>query len=158
MIEAVERGSAGPRRRPARPAADLSAARPPHPRLAARSCLGLSAEETYEIDAPVDGAALMELANWPGLEHLKNADWPPQPPRDLLGADNLWDALADRDVLLFHPYESFEPVVRLVELAADDPAVLAIKQTLYRTSGDSPIVRALGRAARTARKSPCWWS
>ena len=94
----------------------------------------------------------MELANWPGFEQLKNVDWPPQPPRDLLGSDDLFETLADHDVLLFHPYESFEPVVRLVEQAADDPDVLAIKQTLYRTSGNSPIVRALGRAAQNGKE------
>ena len=114
--------------------------------------LHLGPEETYEVDAPLDGSALMELGNWPGFERLKNVDWPPQPPRDLLGTDNLWDTLLDHDVLLFHPYESFEPVVRLVEQAADDPEVLAIKQVLYRTSGDSPIVRALGRAAQNGKE------
>lgn len=112
----------------------------------------LSPEEIYEIDAPLDAAALMEIANWSGFEQFKNVDWTPQPPRDLIGTDDLWEALLDHDVLLFHPYESFEPVVRLVEQAADDPQVLAIKQTLYRTSGNSPIVRALGRAAQSGKE------
>ena len=112
----------------------------------------LQPEEVYEIDSTLDGAALMELANWPGFEQLKNVEWPPQPPRDLLGSDDLFETLADHDVLLFHPYETFEPVVRLIEQAADDPSVLAIKQTLYRTSGNSPIVRALGRAAQSGKE------
>jgi len=112
----------------------------------------LQPEEVYEMDSALDGAALMELANWPGFEQLKNVDWPPQPPRDLLGSDDLFETLTDHDVLLFHPYESFEPVVRLIEQAADDPSVLAIKQTLYRTSGNSPIVRALGRAAQSGKE------
>ena len=72
---------------------------------------------------------------------------------DLLGgSDNLFDTICKGDVLLSHPYESFEPVIRLVDSAADDPDCLAIKQTLYRTSGDSPMVKALARAAANGKE------
>jgi len=151
MLDAVERAVLARQRRPpvrlqVSPAADPSI----------RAWLGelvkLESEEVYEMDSTLDAAALMELANWPGFEQLKNVDWPPQPPRDLLGSDDLFEALVDRDVLLFHPYEAFDPVVQLIEQAADDSNVLAIKQTLYRTSGNSPIVRALGRAAQSGKE------
>jgi polyphosphate kinase len=151
MLEAVERAVLARQRRPpvrlqVSPAAD------PRIRAWLDGLLKLQPDEVYEMDSACDGAALMELANWPGFEQLKNVEWPPQPPRDLLGSDDLFETLVDRDVLLFLPYESFEPVVRLIEQAADDPNVLAIKQTLYRTSGNSPIVRALGRAAQSGKE------
>ena len=111
-------------------------------------------EDVYEIDGMVDASALMEIATRRGFDELKVDDWPPQPPMDLaaVGEDDLWTTLGDHDVLLMHPYESFEPVVKLIELAADDPGVLAVKQTLYRTSGDSPIIRALERAAKNGKQ------
>ena len=109
--------------------------------------LELRKDDVYEVAGPLDTAALMELVSRPGYDDLRTPDWPAQSPRDLVGADDLRAALEDRDVLLFHPYESFSPVVDLVDQAADDPQVLAIKMTLYRTSGDSPIVKALERAA-----------
>jgi polyphosphate kinase len=151
MLEAVEQAVLTRQRRPAvrlqiTPAAD------PRIRAWLDALLKLAAEEVYEIDAILDAAPLMELANWPGFEKLKNVEWLPQPPRDLIGCDDLFEAVVDHDVLLFHPYEVFDPVVRLVEQAADDPNVLAIKQTLYRTSGNSPIVRALGRAAQNGKE------
>ena len=151
LLEAVEQAVLTRQRRPpvrlqVSPAAD------PRIRAWLDELVKLQPEEVYEMDSTLDGAALMELANWPGFEQLKNVDWPPQPPRDLLGSDDLFETLADHDVLLFHPYETFEPVVRLIEQAADDPNVLAIKQTLYRTSGNSPIVRALGRAAQSGKE------
>jgi polyphosphate kinase len=151
MLEAVERAVLTRQRRPpvrlqVSPAAD------PRIRAWLDGLAKLQPEEIYEMDSTLDGAALMELSGWPGFEPLKNVEWTPQPPRDLLGSDDLFEAVANHDVLLFHPYETFEPVVRLIEQAADDPHVLAVKQTLYRTSGNSPIVRALGRAAQNGKE------
>jgi polyphosphate kinase len=114
--------------------------------------LKLNDDDVYEVDGPQEAAALWEIANRPGFDDLKIDDWPPQTPHDLIGADDLWQTMQDHDVLLYHPYESFDPVVKLAEQAAEDPQVLAIKQTLYRTSGDSPIVRALARAAQNGKE------
>jgi polyphosphate kinase len=150
-LEAVERAVLTRQRRPA---VRLQISPRPDRRIKGwlDATLQLGPDEVYEIETPLDSAALMEIANWPGYEHLKYTDWPPQPPRDLMGDEDLSEALLDHDVLLFHPYESFDPVVQLVEQAADDPSVLAIKQTLYRTSGNSPIVKALGRAAQNGKE------
>ena len=114
--------------------------------------LGVPPEGIYQIEGLLDATALMDLANRRGFDALRFPDWPPQPPQDLAGADDLWTAVQDHDALLFHPYERFDPVVQLLELAAEDAGVLAIKQTLYRTSGDSPIIRALERAARNGKQ------
>jgi polyphosphate kinase len=114
--------------------------------------LGISGESVVEVDGLLDATALMELATRPGLDALRVPDWPPQPPRDLLGTPDLWSAIQDHDVLLFLPYESFDPVLTLLGEAADDPAVLAIKVVLYRTSGDSAIIRALERAGRNGKQ------
>ncbi|MBN1766143.1 MAG: polyphosphate kinase 1 [Sedimentisphaerales bacterium] len=114
--------------------------------------LQLRSEEVYEIDGMLDATSLMEIVTRPGSEEIKDPDWPPQPARDLIGQDDLWQAIQDHDIMLFHPYESFDPVIHLVTLAAEDPDVLAIKQTLYRTSGDSPIIKALEQAAQSGKQ------
>jgi len=114
--------------------------------------LKLDEEAVYETDGPLEAAALMEIVNRPDFDDLKIDQWPPQTPQDLIGVEDIWEAIHSRDVLLMHPYESFDPVVQLVERAAEDPNVLAVKQTLYRTSGDSPIVRALARAAQKGKE------
>jgi polyphosphate kinase len=140
------------RRRRAPVRVTLSAQPDPRLRKWLTDWLKLGEEAVYEIDGPLEASALMELVNRRGFDDLKIEDWPPQMPRDLIGFDDLREAIQDHDVLMFHPYESFDPVVQLVEQAADDPQTLAIKQTLYRTSGDSPIIRALARAAQNGKE------
>jgi polyphosphate kinase len=107
--------------------------------------------DIFQTSAPLDLAAFMSLADLAGFESLKYEPWPPQPSPDIDQGEKLFDILARRDVLLYHPYESFDPVLRLVEEAAADPDVLAIKQILYRTSRNSPIVAALARAAQRGK-------
>lgn len=100
---------------------------------------------------PLDLADFMSLTSLHGFEHLKAESWQPQASVLVDPTVSLFQTLSDHSVLLYHPYESFEPVVRLIEEAAEDPDVLAIKQTLYRTSKDSPIVEALIRAAENGK-------
>lgn len=116
------------------------------------STLRLLRHDVYEIDGLLDARALMQLIDIPPVQDLCAGEWPPQEPADLIGAEELWPAIQERDVMLFHPYERFDPVVELVQTAAEDPAVLAIKQTLYRTSGQSPVVGALARAAENGKE------
>jgi len=151
LLQAVEEAVLARRRRAA-VRLELSAGADPRIEKWLADWLRIQPDQVYETQGMLGAAALMELVNRPGFEALKAADWPPQPPRDLIGADDLWAALQDHDVLLLHPYESFEPVVRLLQQAAEDPQVLAIKQTLYRTSGDSPIVAALAQAAENGKE------
>jgi polyphosphate kinase len=112
----------------------------------------LRQEDIYEIDGLLGASAIMQLPDLLPSKKLKAPDWSPQQPQDLLGSEDLWTTLQEQDVLLFHPHESFEPVMKLVQDAANDPNVLAIKQTLYRTSGTSPIVRSLAEAARNGKE------
>lgn len=109
--------------------------------------------EVYEVPGPIDLRALMALVQIPGFGQLRDATFSPHPPRGLHRSSDgrLFDQIAQGDVMLHHPYESFQPVIQFVAAAARDPQVLAIKQTLYRTSGDSPIVRALIEAAENGK-------
>lgn len=116
-----------------------------------QTALELDDDSVYAIPGPLDLAAFMRLTDSQGFDHLKFESWPPIPSPQLDPAESLFTAIARRDVLLYHPYESFDPVVRLLEEAADDPEVLAIKQTLYRTSPRSPIIAALKRAAQNGK-------
>ncbi len=107
--------------------------------------------EVYRVDGMLDLTALAELARLPGKDALRDPPFTPRQALSLLRGDSLFAEIADRDVLLHHPFDSFDPVVDFIQSAAEDPHVLAIKQTLYRTSGDSPIVKALMLAAENGK-------
>lgn len=109
--------------------------------------LDVPSRDVYAVAGPPDLAAYMRLTELQGFEDLKNEPWTPHPSPDVDLKFSIFDILSRRDVLLYQPFDSFDPVVRLVDEAADDPDVLAIKQILYRTSRKSPIVAALARAA-----------
>jgi len=131
---------------------EISARPDPRIRQWLSSTLRLLHHDIYEIDGLLDARALMQLIDIPPVQGLRAGDWFPQEPADLIGAEELWPAIRERAVMLFQPYERCDPVIEMVQNAADDPAVLAIKQTLYRTSGDSPVVRALARAAENGKE------
>lgn len=109
--------------------------------------------EIYRVPGPLDLTGLGDLIKIPGREVLRDPPFVPQPARGhgQRGAEDLFAAIRRQDILLHHPYDSFEPVVEFVSRAAADPNVLAVKQTLYRTSGDSPITRALIQAAEKGK-------
>lgn len=115
------------------------------------SGLEVESEEIYDIPGPLNLSALMSLTSLHGFESAKAEPWTPQISPHLQASENIFKVLSQRSILLYHPYESFEPVLRLLEQAAVDPDVLAIKQTLYRTSKDSPIIKALARAAENGK-------
>ncbi len=108
--------------------------------------------EVYRIPGPLDLTAMMELVKAPDRDELRDPPFSPQLPRGIRRrGDDLFALIARRDILLHHPYDSFDPVVDFISRAANDPRVLAIKQTLYRTSGDSPVTRALIQAAENGK-------
>jgi polyphosphate kinase len=109
--------------------------------------LRVDGEDLYIVPGPIDLAAFMQLSSVPGFDHLRYEPWPPQPSPLVHSETSMFDTIADHDVMLCAPFESYDPVVRFIEEAADDPDVLSIKQILYRTSRNSPIVAALKRAA-----------
>ena len=113
--------------------------------------LELQPQDVYACPGPVDLKAFMQLTSLAGFDELKYESWPPRPSPQVESNRPIFDVVSRKDVLLIHPFESFEPVVRLIDEAADDPDVLSIKQTLYRSSRESPIVAALARAAEKGK-------
>lgn len=108
--------------------------------------------DIYTLDGPLDLTFLARFAALDDYDHLRYPLIHPQPPQDLVGQSDLFEAIAKKDVMMFHPFESFDPVLHFINLAADDPDVLAVKQTLYRVGGNSPVVSALARAAENGKQ------
>ena len=114
--------------------------------------LSVSTEDIYEISGPLDLTFLMKMYGMSGFDHLKEPSYTPQPVPAFMNEDDIFTNIRKGDILLHHPYQTFDPVVNLVQKAAKDPDVLAIKQTLYRVSGHSPIVAALAEAAENGKQ------
>ena len=114
--------------------------------------LNITDSDIYRIDGPLDLTFLMKMYGSFGYEKLKTPKYTPAPVPELMNGKNIFEAIREGDILLHHPYQTFDPVVDFVRQAAKDPAVLAIKQTLYRVSGNSPIVAALAAAAENGKQ------
>ncbi|MBQ2744798.1 MAG: RNA degradosome polyphosphate kinase [Lachnospiraceae bacterium] len=114
--------------------------------------LNIHDDDVYKIHGPIDLTFLMKLYGTEGFEHLKNTPYEPQPHPDIDPEVSIFDSIKKADILLHHPYQSFDPVVDFVRQAAKDKDVLAIKQTLYRVSGNSPIIASLAEAAENGKQ------
>lgn len=114
--------------------------------------LAIKDDVIFSINGPLDLTFLMKLYGMDGFDHLKQKKWIPQSVPEFANEDDIFTNIKKGDIFLHHPYESFDPVVEFVKQAAVDPQVLAIKQTLYRVSGNSPIVAALAKAAENGKQ------
>ena len=114
--------------------------------------LEIEKPDLFRINGPLDLTVLMKMYGLPGFDRLKDAKHVPQPVPALMNQDGIFANIRKGDILLSHPYQTFDPVVEFVQAAAKDPDVLAIKQTLYRVSGNSPIIKALAEAADNGKQ------
>ncbi len=114
--------------------------------------LDLAPADVTRVPGMLDLTGLFQVHALPGFPDLRDPPFVPVPVKEFAQAPTLWAAIKAKDILLHHPYESFKYVVDFIEVAADDDRVLAIKQTLYRTSSDSPVVKALQRAADNGKQ------
>jgi len=116
-----------------------------------KALLRVGERDVYRVPGPVGLSDLMQLSNVSGFDQHLYPNWTPCVSPKLDPSESVFDTMKSQDVLLYHPYESFEPVLRLLSEAADDRDVVAIKQTLYRTSRNSPVVKSLMRAAENGK-------
>lgn len=109
-------------------------------------------EDIHYINGPLDLTFLMKMYKLEGFDDLKVAPYVPAPAKEMMTDEDIFTQIRRQDILLHHPYMSFDPVVDFVRQASRDPEVLAIKQTLYRVSGNSPIIAALAQAAENGKQ------
>ena len=114
--------------------------------------LNIHTDDIFAIGGPLDLTFLMKMYGLEGFDHLKAPKYVPQTNPAFLNDDDIFTNIRKGDILLHHPYESFDPVVDFIKKASKDPDVLAIKQTLYRVSGNSPIIAALAAAADNGKQ------
>ena len=114
--------------------------------------LQVNEEDIFKINGPLDLTFLSKFDKIDGFDNLRKNSYTPQPAKYLDDNNNLFEQIREHDILLHHPYETFEPVVNFVKLASKDPDVLAIKQTLYRVSSNSPIIASLAAAAENGKQ------
>ena len=115
----------------------------------------ITQDDVYPVDGPLAMKDLFAICGMKGFNHLKDLPWPPQPVPDMTRPSELFEKIAAEDRLMIHPYQSYDPVVDFVRAAAEDPQVIAIKQTLYRTSENSAIASALEQAALDGKHVTC---
>lgn len=113
---------------------------------------GLAPAELYQVNGPVNLTRLFSVTHLASHPHLQFPAFTPAIPKALQNSENIFQAISKQDILLYHPFESFTPVIDLLRHAAKDPYVLAIKQTLYRAGANSEIVDALVDAARNGKE------
>ncbi|MCR5590098.1 MAG: RNA degradosome polyphosphate kinase [Lachnospiraceae bacterium] len=114
--------------------------------------LSVRQDSIYRIPGPIDLTFLMKMYGIDGFDHLKREKYIPKPVKEINDGADIFEAIRNHDILMHHPYQSFDPVIDFVKSAAKDPDVLAIKQTLYRVSGNSPIIAALEEAAENGKQ------
>ncbi|MFC5049873.1 polyphosphate kinase 1 [Rubritalea spongiae] len=119
---------------------------------AVREITKAAPEQIYRLDGPLCLNDFMQIAFISGFDDLKAPSWEPQSSADIDYQNSIFEEIAKKDILLYHPYHSFDPVIRLIEEAASDPDVLAIKQVLYRTAKHSRVIDALIRAAENGKQ------
>ncbi len=120
-----------------------------------RQAVEVDAGDVYPINGPLALSDLFAISGMKGFNHIKDTPWPPQPVPELGRRSEIFDKISASDRVLIHPYQSYQPVIDFVRAAAEDPQVIAIKQTLYRTSKNSEIALALEEAAANGKHVTC---